>query len=78
MPITRQASKKLRHDRVRTKQNQKIRDSVKPLVKKARKTPTTKSISVAYASLDKAVKMRIMHKNKAARLKSRLSKRLKK
>lgn len=78
MPITKQASKKLRHDRVRTKQNAKIRHDVDMMVKKARKMPTVKTVSLAYQILDKATKARSIHKNAAARTKSRLSKLLKK
>lgn len=48
------------------------------VVKKARKVPTIKSISEAASALDKAVKKHLIHKNAAARTKSRLSKLLKK
>ncbi|MEK7577308.1 MAG: 30S ribosomal protein S20 [Patescibacteria group bacterium] len=78
MPITKQASKKLRHDRVRTKQNTKIRHDVDMIVKKARKSPTAKTISAAFQILDKATKAHSIHKNAAARTKSRLSKLFKK
>lgn len=78
MPITKQASKKLRHDRNRTKATMKIRKSVYAVVKEARKAPTKKSISSAFKTLDKAAKRSVIHKNKAARLKSRMAKLLKK
>ncbi len=78
MPITKQASKKLRHDRAVTKLNTKSRATLKSLVKKARKSPTQKSIITATSALDKAVKRHLIHKNAAARTKSRLSKLLKK
>lgn len=78
MPITKQASKKLRHDRVRTKQNTKIRHDVDMIVKKARKNPNAKTLSSAFQILDKATKAHSIHKNAAARTKSRLSKLLKK
>lgn len=78
MPITKQASKKLRHDRARTKQNTKTRALLHMLVKKARKSPTNTSLSHAFSALDKAVKRSIIHKNAAARTKSRLAKLLKK
>ena len=42
MPITKQASKKLRHDRIRTKQNAKIRHDVDMIVKKHEKGQTRK------------------------------------
>jgi small subunit ribosomal protein S20 len=78
MPITKRAIKKLRHDRVRAKQNVKRQAQITVLVKKARKSPTAKNVSLAFAALDKAVKRHIIHKNSAARTKSRLSKLLKK
>lgn len=78
MPITKQASKKLRHDRKRTKLTMKIRKSVYAVVKEARKKPTKSSVSDAFKTLDKAAKRSVIHKNKAARLKSRISKLLKK
>lgn len=77
MPITKQASKKLRHDRAVTKINEKTKATLKSLVKKARKTPTQKTVTVATSALDKAVKRGLIHKNTAARTKSRLSKLLK-
>lgn len=78
MPITARAIKKLSHDRKRTRQNQTIKNAVTKAVKQARKTPTVKKLSIAFQKLDKAVKARIIHPNKGARIKSRLSKLLKK
>lgn len=78
MPITKQAIKKLRHDREVTKQNAKHRLVLKGLVKKARKTPTEKSVSLVFSALDKAAKGNIIHKNAASRTKARISKLLKK
>lgn len=78
MPITAQAAKKLRHDRKRTKQTSSVRQSLRDSIKATRISPTKKSLSHVYQSLDKAVKRRIIHKNKAARLKSNLAKLLKK
>lgn len=74
MPITKQALKKLRHDRKRTFQTEKVRGTLRKLVKSVRKTPTKKSLSAVFKALDKATKKNIIHKNKAARLKARLSK----
>ena len=78
MPITKRAIKKLHHDRKRTKQNAGFRARLRATVKKARKTPTQKSVAGAFGMLDKAVKRHIIHKNAAARTKSRLSRLLKK
>jgi len=78
MPITKQAIKKLRHDRVLTRQNATYRSMLKMVVKKARKSPTPKTLTAAFSALDKAVKHHLIHKNVSARTKSRLAKLLKK
>lgn len=78
MPITKQALKKLRHDRKRTEETMAVRTHVRNLVKAVRKTPGKKALQTVFQVLDKASKLHVIHKNKAARLKSRLSKLLKK
>lgn len=74
MPIIAQASKKLRHDRRRTKQTMAARESLRNIIKGFRKSPTKKTLTGVFRALDKSAKRHIIHKNKAARLKSRLSK----
>lgn len=78
MPITKRAIKKLRHDRIRTVHTGNVRESLRKIVKIARISPGKKSLTAAFRALDKAAGKNIIHKNKAARLKSRLSKLLKK
>lgn len=78
MPITKRAVKKLHHDRKRTIQTDKVRETLHRLIKDARKKPTVTSLSAAFKALDKATKQNVVHKNKASRTKSRLSKLLKK
>ncbi|MBI5045038.1 MAG: 30S ribosomal protein S20 [Candidatus Levybacteria bacterium] len=74
MPILKHAKKKLRQDNKREKQRRKIKELYKAMVKKAKATPTKDSISAAFKAVDKAAKIDIIHPNKAARLKSSLSK----
>ncbi|MDZ7587448.1 MAG: 30S ribosomal protein S20 [Patescibacteria group bacterium] len=74
MPILKSAIKKLRQDKKRTAVNKVYRENMRQAVKQARKEKTVKSVKFAYAALDKAAKQKIIHKNKAARLKSRLMK----
>lgn len=74
MPITKQASKKLRHDRKITVRTMTVRTSVRDVVKMMRKSPTAKTLTKAFQVLDKAAKRNIVHKNKAARLKASLAK----
>lgn len=78
MPITHRAIKKLHHDRIRNKQNENAEKKLKAFVKEVRTTPTAKKLMRAYEALDRAAKHGVVHRNKAARLKSRLSKLLKK
>lgn len=78
MPITKQAIKKLRRDRARGTHNAGIRTSFRDAMKAMRRKPTAKALKLAYQKLDKAAKTNIIHKNKASRLKSRLSRLLKK
>ncbi len=74
MPIIKRAIKKLRHDRKRTIEIKRVRASLQKMVKSMRKKPTQKSLTRVFSVLDKAAKTHIIHKNKADRLKARLSK----
>jgi small subunit ribosomal protein S20 len=74
MPVTKQARKKLRKDRKREVKNDILRASYKKAVKTTKKSATDKKLSAATKVIDKAAKKGIIHKNKAARLKSRLAK----
>ena len=55
-----------------------VRRTLRQLIKKTRTTPTAKTLSAVFGALDKAAKHHVIHKNRAARLKSRLSRLLKK
>lgn len=66
----------MRHDKRRTKANSQKKIALKKLVKQMRRTPTAKNLTPVFSALDKAVKTKLIHKNKASRLKSRLSKTL--
>ena len=74
MPIIKRAIKKLRHDRKITLKKAKMRESLRTAVKNTRKVKSEKNLKIAFSALDKAAKLHIIHPNKAARLKSRLSK----
>lgn len=78
MPLIKSAIKKLKQDKTRTKLNNKYRKNYKEAVKKATKGATKGLVGKAYAALDKAVKKGIIHKNKAARLKGKSAKSVKK
>lgn len=74
VPIIKSAIKKVRKDKKRTARNAKREQLVKSAVKKARVSKTAESLQAAFSALDKAAKVNLIHKNKANRLKSRLSK----
>lgn len=73
MPLTAQALKKMRHDETVEVRNHLVRENVRLAAKTVRKAPTMEALQKAFQVLDKAAKRHIIHKNKAARLKSRLS-----
>lgn len=73
MPISKSAKKALRRDQRRRKINLKIKIPLKKAIHSARKSPTPTALGKAFSYLDQAVKKNFIHKNKAARLKSRLS-----
>ncbi|MBU1085327.1 MAG: 30S ribosomal protein S20 [Candidatus Beckwithbacteria bacterium] len=77
MPIIKSAVKKLKQDKLRTAVNRVYRNRIKEALKKARAKKTKKSLKTAYSALDRGAKKKVIHKNKAARLKSRLVKLIK-
>jgi|GEM_PF-221384 len=74
MPVIKGSKKALRRDRRRTIINKKVREAYKEAVRLARQKPTPENLQKAYSELDRAAKKNVIHKNKAARLKSRLAK----
>lgn len=74
MPLIKSAKKKLRQDKKRQKRNKSTKDFLKEVLKKARAAVSEENIRLAIKATDKAVKKRIIHKNKGARIKSSLSK----
>lgn len=74
MPVTKSATRALRKDKRRTAINKRIRRRYKTFLKKARNNPTLKNISLAFSALDRAAKKKVIHRNKASRLKARLAK----
>lgn len=75
---TKSAKKALRQSKKREARNKKVRGALKEAIKNFRKNPKEKDLSKVYSIIDTAAKKHIIHKNKAARLKSRLAKLLNK
>jgi len=74
MPKTKSAKKAFRQSLRRQERNLENKKALKEAVKKYKKTPSADALSQVYQKLDKAAKIDIIKKNKAARLKSRLAK----
>lgn len=74
MPITASAKKKLLQDKKRNSANEKVKNQVKKAIHNVRINPKAKNVQTAYSLVDIAAKKRIIHKNKAARLKSKIAK----
>jgi small subunit ribosomal protein S20 len=70
MPNTSSAKKALRQAQTRTKANVQFKIALKKSIKSASKETVAQTTSF----IDKAVKRNLIHKNKAARMKSQLSK----
>ena len=82
MANTKSAKKDLRRSEKRRVQNQATKSALKTYVKKARLSAATgdaatsaEALRVAMKALDKAAQNGVIHKNQAARRKSRLVKR---
>ena len=73
MPIIKSAIKKMHQDRARTQNNEKTRAAYKKAVKTMRSKPGLETLKAAFSAIDTAAKKHVIHKNKAARLKSHLS-----
>lgn len=85
MPITKSAKKALRQNIKRRERNLIKKEKYKKAIKEYKKLIANKKIDEAkeklnlvYKLLDKAAKTNVIHKNKASRLKSRLTLLLKK
>lgn len=78
MPIIKSAKKKLRKDVRKMAHNTKYRKQIKKIVKEVKKSGKGTSVSAVYRAFDAAVKKGVIHKNKASRMKSKLSKLLQK
>ncbi len=74
MPITRSAKKKVRQDKKRYLSNNVTKGVFRVALKEFKIDPSPKHLISVYSALDVAAKKHVIHKNKAARLKSRLTK----
>lgn len=77
MPVTKTAKRALRGSSKKEKVNTLILNKLGKALRSAKKNKTKKTIETAISLTDKAAKKNTIHKNKAARIKSQLSKLLK-
>ena len=78
MAITKSAKKAFRQSVRRRAQNLARAKAMREAIKKFKKAPGAATLAPLYQAIDKAAKTNIIHRNRAARMKSRLSKLLKK
>jgi small subunit ribosomal protein S20 len=77
MPNIQSAKKKMRKDVKRTKNNAVYLKAIEQAIKglfKVKGPVEAKDVKKAVSLIDKAAKRKVVHKNKAARLKSRVTK----
>jgi small subunit ribosomal protein S20 len=74
MPVTTTAKRALRGSKNKESINKLIIGKLEVAVRVAKKSKTAEKIIAAISLADKAAKKRVIHKNKAARIKSQLSK----
>lgn len=74
MPVTKTAKRALRGSKNKEYINKLIMNKLGFALRTAKKSKATKDILTATALSDRAAKKKVIHKNKAARIKSQLSK----
>ena len=74
MPVTKTAKRALRSSKKKQKINTKTTSSLSVATRSAIKSGQKKQIQKAISLVDRAAKKKVIHANKASRIKSRLSK----
>lgn len=74
MPVTKTAKRALRGSKNKESVNKQIISRLEASVRAAEKGRTQDKVAKASSLADRAAKKRVIHKNKAARIKSQLSK----
>ncbi|HID93378.1 MAG TPA: 30S ribosomal protein S20 [bacterium (Candidatus Stahlbacteria)] len=79
MPHTKSVAKRVRQNEKRRLRNKAVKSYVRTMIKRVLESEDKEeALRKAYSALDKAVKKGVIHKNTAARKKSRLAKLVKK
>ena len=74
MPVTKTAKRALRSSKKKEEVNKRIRANLEAATRIAKSKKGSKNIIKAISLTDRAAKKHLIHKNKAARIKSTLSK----
>jgi len=74
MPVTKTAKRALRSSKRKLSINKLILRNLEVAIRIAKRVKTKEKIMVATSLADRAAKKKVIHKNKAARIKSSLSK----
>lgn len=74
MPVTKTAKRALRGSKQKLSINTSIRASLEAAIRIAKKSKTAEKVRAAVKLADRAAKKNTIHKNKASRIKSMLSK----
>jgi small subunit ribosomal protein S20 len=74
MPVTKTAKRALRGSKRKQKVNKSIIAKLEIAMREAKLSKKTSAVQKAVSLLDRANKKKVIHKNKAARIKSQLSK----
>ena len=74
MPVTKTAKRALRGSRAKEVVNKLTMSKLEAAIRLAKKTKNTKEVLKAVSLADRAAKRKVIHKNKAARIKSQMAK----
>ncbi len=73
MPVTKTAKRALRSSEKKAVVNKIITSKLSYAIRKALKSHAKKDINNVYSLADRAAKKKVIHKNKASRIKARIS-----
>jgi ribosomal protein S20 len=74
MPVTKTAKRALRVSTRKLSMNETLKKRMEIAQRKAQKSPNAKNVSEVFSLADRAKKKNLIHKNKAAHIKSAFSK----
>lgn len=77
MPVTKTAKRALRSSRRKHGNNKITLSTLSIALHKVKKNPSKENVKKAYSLADRASKKKVIHKNKASRIKSQVSRMVK-